>query len=210
MSSAELSRQIYEQLGPLGLESRTNEQSDAETVELVLNQIGRQPRRVLDAGCGYGRIAIPLAKAGFDVVGIDICPAMLDEARFRADQERVTIEWLLGDIGELPFPDQSFDIVLCLWLTFHELLQENEQRTALRAMNRILVPGGLGLLDGPPFHKQGDDEPISGFTSPTDDTDEELAVIGFDHWMQQLGIVEFDQFVDDCPGRPRQFLKWRK
>ncbi len=53
--------------------------------------------RVLDAGCGTGRVAIELAARGFEVVGVDLDPVMLDEARHKAPK----LEWVLGDLAEL-------------------------------------------------------------------------------------------------------------
>jgi SAM-dependent methyltransferase len=55
------------------------------------------PARVLDAGCGTGRVAIELAARGFDVVGVDLDPVMLDAARLKAPK----IEWILGDLAGL-------------------------------------------------------------------------------------------------------------
>jgi len=55
------------------------------------------PARILDAGCGTGRVAIELATRGFDVVGVDLDPVMLDAARLKAPK----IEWILGDLAQL-------------------------------------------------------------------------------------------------------------
>ena len=208
--SSDLSRQIYEDLGPRGLEHRTSPEADQITFDLVLKLIGDEPRRLLDAGCGYGRIAIPLAQRGFDIVGVDISPSMLGEAHYRSGEAEVGIEWILGDIATIPVADESFDVVLCLWLTFHELLQKKEQLRVLREFQRVLKVGGIGLLDGPPFQKQGDDEPISGLVVPNEESEEELAIVGFEPLLEEVGISKFEQFVDDCPGRPRQFLRWWK
>jgi SAM-dependent methyltransferase len=52
---------------------------------------------VLDAGCGTGRVAIELAARGFEVVGVDLDPVMLDEARHKAP----TLEWVHADLAEL-------------------------------------------------------------------------------------------------------------
>jgi 2-polyprenyl-3-methyl-5-hydroxy-6-metoxy-1,4-benzoquinol methylase len=52
---------------------------------------------VLDAGCGTGRLGIELAARGFDIVGVDLDPVMLDEARRKAPR----LEWVLGDLAEL-------------------------------------------------------------------------------------------------------------
>jgi SAM-dependent methyltransferase len=53
------------------------------------------PARVLDAGCGTGRVAIELARHGIEVVGVDVDPAMLDAARTRAPE----LDWRLGDLA---------------------------------------------------------------------------------------------------------------
>src|SRR4029079_5512815 len=60
--------------------------------------------RVLDAGCGTGRVAIELDARGFDVVGVDHDPAMLDEARKKAPDS----EWVLSDLVDLRLK-QQFD-----------------------------------------------------------------------------------------------------
>jgi len=53
------------------------------------------PRRVLDAGCGTGRVAIELARRGSEVLGVDVDPRMLDTARANAP----TLRWVLGDLA---------------------------------------------------------------------------------------------------------------
>jgi 2-polyprenyl-3-methyl-5-hydroxy-6-metoxy-1,4-benzoquinol methylase len=58
---------------------------------------GARKLAVLDAGCGTGRVGIELAARGFDVVGVDLDPMMLDEARLKAPD----LEWVLGDLAEL-------------------------------------------------------------------------------------------------------------
>jgi ubiquinone/menaquinone biosynthesis C-methylase UbiE len=195
-SSAEISRLIYEQLGSSGLAARTTAEWDAETVALVKSFLS-SGQRILDLGCGYGRIAIPLAEAGFEVVGLDISRLMLDEAKDRAEASETPVQWIQADICQIPFPDCSFDVVLCLWLTFHELLEEREQVASLREMCRVLRPGGWALLDGPPYH------------DVSDDTDDRLEV-SFERLLQQVGINLYHLFVDDCPGRPRQFLRFTR
>lgn len=75
---------------------------EASCVEALLREQGdagadAPPMSVLDAGCGTGRVAIELAARGFDVVGVDLDPIMLDEARRKAPD----LEWVLGDLGAL-------------------------------------------------------------------------------------------------------------
>lgn len=69
---------------------------------------------MLDVGCGAGQIAIPAARAGADVTGIDIASNLIEHARGRAEQERLRIRFDEGDAEQLPYPDASFDLVVSL------------------------------------------------------------------------------------------------
>ena len=64
--------------------------------------------RVLDAGCGTGRVAIRLAELGYDVTGVDLDESMLAVARDRGPGLR----WLAGDLATLDLPGERFDLVL--------------------------------------------------------------------------------------------------
>lgn len=65
------------------------------------------PHRVLDAGCGTGRVAIELARHGIEVVGVDVDPAMLDTARERAPE----LDWRLGDLATAEL-GEGYDIAV--------------------------------------------------------------------------------------------------
>ena len=65
------------------------------------------PSSVLDAGCGTGRVAVELARHGIDVVGVDVDPSMITEARRRAPQ----LEWVLADLADLAL-GREFDVVV--------------------------------------------------------------------------------------------------
>jgi SAM-dependent methyltransferase len=65
------------------------------------------PARVLDAGCGTGRIAVRLHELGYDVVGVDVDDAMLGVARADAPH----LDWRQGDLATLDLPER-FDLVL--------------------------------------------------------------------------------------------------
>lgn len=70
--------------------------------------------RVLDVACGSGQAAIPLAKAGAEVTGVDIAPQSLEQARARAKAEGLDIQFDEGDAEMLPYEDASFDLVISL------------------------------------------------------------------------------------------------
>ncbi|MEK4347265.1 class I SAM-dependent methyltransferase [Paenibacillus sp. FSL P4-0184] len=68
--------------------------------------------RILEVGCGTGRTSCYLAAQGHDVVGIDIQPDMISKAKIRAEKENSSIQFLVGDASSLPFPNESFDVIL--------------------------------------------------------------------------------------------------
>jgi SAM-dependent methyltransferase len=80
-----------------------------------LSRIPLQPgMRVLDVATGAGQIAIPAARAGAKVTGIDIASNLIEQARARAQAENLDAHFDEGDAEMLPYPDNSFDLVISL------------------------------------------------------------------------------------------------
>jgi SAM-dependent methyltransferase len=67
--------------------------------------------KALDVGAGDGNVAIPLAKAGAQVTALDPTPELFESGRARAAEAGVEIEWVEGDAMDLPYEDQSFEVV---------------------------------------------------------------------------------------------------
>lgn len=95
--------------------------------------------RILDAGTGTGFFAILLAQAGYSVEGIDLTPAMLEEAGALAAQRGLDIVFREMDAQALSYEDASFDVVISRNLTW--TLPEPEK--AYREWFRVLKPGGV-------------------------------------------------------------------
>ena len=97
------------------------------------------PARVLDAGCGTGRVAIRLAALGYDVVGVDVDASMLHQAR----EEAPGLDWRIGDLAEL-HTGETFDVVLVAGNTI-PLLEPGTLQSAVRHLAAQVRPG-VGLL----------------------------------------------------------------
>ena len=93
---------------------------------------------VLDVACGTGNATIPAALAGATTTGLDITPELFEDARRRATEAGVEIELVEGDAEELPFDDESFDVVLS---TFGCMFAPDHQAAASE-IARVLRPGG--------------------------------------------------------------------
>lgn len=98
--------------------------------------------RVLDVGCGAGQIAIPLARAGVQVIGIDIATNLIAQARARAAAEGVTVQFDKGDAEELAFPDATFDTVISL---IGAMFAPRPGRVAAE-LTRVCRPGGRIIM----------------------------------------------------------------
>lgn len=105
---------------------------------------------VLDLGCGTGRVSIPLARAGFEVVGLDLSPFMLGIARKKLDEEAPSVSarcrFIEGNMAAFDIPDR-FELVIIPFRSFQMLLSAEDQRSCLESVRRHLVPGGRLVVD---------------------------------------------------------------
>jgi len=123
--------------------------SEADGMARTLAAARLEPgMRVLDVACGPGIVACAAALRGGHVTGIDITPAMLDQARERQRALKLdNLEWRLGDASRLPFADGSFDVVLTRY-SFHHM---TDPGAALREMKRVCRKGGrVVVIDATP------------------------------------------------------------
>ncbi len=125
--------------------------------------------RVLDAGCGTGRVAIELAQRGYDVVGVDSDASMLEVARLNAPQ----LEWRLEDLATSDLQD-GFDLVVAAGNVL-VYLAEGTEVEALRRMAQALVPGGLLVSGWRTERAAADGRPA-------------LPVASYDRWVSEVGL----------------------
>ncbi|MDR3750313.1 MAG: methyltransferase domain-containing protein [Terracidiphilus sp.] len=98
---------------------------------------------LLDVACGPGIISCFFAPLAARVTGLDMVPAMLEQARrLQAEKQLPNIEWKLGQSTELPFADETFDCVVTRF-SFHHYM---DPQAALREMRRVCESGGTVLV----------------------------------------------------------------
>jgi len=124
------------------------EAEDAEHLRGRLRECGA--RRVLEPFCGTGRILIPLARDGYELVGMDQAKGMLDRARMKIAQlpaeiqPRITV--IEADVTSGPWPTR-FDVVILGGNCFYELATLEEQEGCIISAARALRPGGWVFID---------------------------------------------------------------
>lgn len=108
--------------------------------------------QVLDVGTGTGVVAVTAARLGARVDGLDLTPALLEQAAENARIAGVNIRWKEGDAENLPYPDASFDVVLS---EFGHMFAPRPE-VAVAEMRRVLKPGGrVAFATWPPEHFVG-------------------------------------------------------
>lgn len=108
---------------------------------------GRAP--ILELGCGTGRVALPVARHGATVIGIDRSASMLARARMRVRRARLgsRVKLIRGDIRHLPFPEKSFDLVMAPYGILQSLLDEKLLAATLKDVRRVLSRDGVFGLE---------------------------------------------------------------
>jgi len=123
----------------------TDERSDAEA-DLAWRLLGLEPgTEVLDLACGHGRLANRLARRGARVTGLDRSALFLEKARADAAALGVEVEYVEGDMRELPWRGR-FDAALN-WFTAFGYHPDDELRAILRGVREALRPGGRFALE---------------------------------------------------------------
>ena len=117
---------------------------DAQRAVALVQRVApwRPGERVLDLACGAGRHAAELERAGADVVGFDLSPAMLHRARTLSAAPLVR-----GDMRALPFGSGSFAVVVNLFTSFGYFRDDAEHQLVVHQIADVLVPGGRLVLD---------------------------------------------------------------
>jgi len=122
--------------GDFGRIAQSYEPGAADFVARLALQPGQH---VLDVACGTGNLAIPAARSGAEVIGIDIAPNLVEQARERASAAGLNIKFEEGDAEALPYESGSFDVVVSM---FGAMFAPRPQLVAEELL-RVTRPGGL-------------------------------------------------------------------
>ena len=221
MQSEEISRSFYAQLGADGLASRTRTDWDQLQADAVASMLPAEAR-VLDVGCGYGRVALRLARAGHEVEGLDLSPNLIEAACRVSEAEGLPVTFTVGSMRRLPYPSAGFDAVICLWSAFHELLEVEGQRETIGEMWRVLRPGGFALIEGPLYEEPSAEDIATGARRGPEHRIAWGLVEGIlnphyahDEWSlrhlcEAEGVSRFEVYERDWGGRERLFLRLDK
>lgn len=141
---------------------------EARLVDRLVREVtGGRPGRVLDAGCGTGRVALELARRGHAVTGVDVDASMLDEARAVSAHEGLEVAWCLGDLLDLAaLAPGELDVVAAPGNVIVYLTPGTEP-AVVRALLQALRPGGLL---------------VAGFA-----TDRHVSADDYDRWCREAG-----------------------
>lgn len=174
--------------------------------------------KVLELGCGTGRILIPTAAAGCSVVGLDLSETMLAKCRGKLAQQPADVQKRVRlvqgsmagfDLGE------SFHLVTAPLRGFQHLLRVEDQLACLRAANRHLVPGGRIIVDmfhvapqatfDPEWQKEREDTPEQEL--PDGRKFRRTGRVAAFHRAEQYNEVEFAFYVTHTDGRSERLAQ---
>ncbi len=123
---------------------------DLDFYREMARQAGAQAR-ILEIGCGSGRVALPLLQAGFRVTGLDNSSAMLNLARQKLAVEPEETQkrgrFIEADMRDFELAGEQFDLIFIALNSFQHLLTQEDQLSFLRAARRHLAPVGLFIVD---------------------------------------------------------------
>ncbi len=221
------SKEFYTELTPEKLAERKKKIHTQKELTYLRKFLDKKDK-ILDLACGYGRFTIPLRENGYNIEGIDITPSLIKKAKEDSKNKNLNIKFRVGDMRNLPYKNNSFDKIICMWSAFIELTNEKDQIKAIKEMKRVLISGGLALIEMPPIvmkkevvndKKFGDKFTLDKDTKilrnvilsnikamPTRRHNKKSLI----NLMNKCRIKKYKIFVDKFGGRERFFLQFRK
>jgi ubiquinone/menaquinone biosynthesis C-methylase UbiE len=117
-----------------------------ESEKVLIDKYFKRRSKILDLACGSGRTALPLYKLGYEVVGVDLTPEMIELAKLAANSENASICYRVGDATSLNFADNDFDGALLSNNGLGSIPGNKDRLKTLHEINRVLKVGGKVIL----------------------------------------------------------------
>jgi len=112
----------------------------------TLRSLRLPPGSMIDLACGTGSLALLMARAGWNVAGIDVSPGMITEAQRKARREHFNVHFFCQDMRSFGI-DGEVDLVTCMFDSLNHLLTREDLRRAFRAVRRSIRAGGFFIFD---------------------------------------------------------------
>jgi len=145
----QIQRNIINEFGSKATRERyvkTARQGFWESEEILIKQYFRLNTSILDIGCGSGRTTIPLFKMGYNVMGVDITPQMIEIAKNEAKSRNINIDYRIGDATSLKFQDNYFDNAIFANNGWSQIPSKEKRQKALNEIYRVLKPTGIYIF----------------------------------------------------------------
>lgn len=117
-----------------------------EDIDFWVGQAKRYGGPVLEVACGTGRVAIPVAKEGFKVTGLDLAESMLEQARVNAEGEGLDIRWVQSDMRDFSL-GACYPLIICPYQSMSRLLLLEDTEKCLVAVRDHLEVGGRFIME---------------------------------------------------------------
>ena len=102
--------------------------------------------RILELCCGTGRLTLPIAKDEYDISGVDYTSSMLEQAKIKASEGGLEVEFIEADIRTLDLPEK-YDLIFIPFNSIHHLYKNEDLFKAFNVVKNHLKEGGFFLLD---------------------------------------------------------------
>lgn len=117
-----------------------------EGVIFYLKQARKYGGPVLELACGTGRISIPIAESGIDIVGLDFSPQMLEQAKRNSKEKNLAIEWIEADMTNFTL-GKKFSLILIPAAALNWVLENNSIENCLTFIKNHLEPNGKFIFN---------------------------------------------------------------
>ena len=118
----------------------------ADYIEEIFEKHNIKPELILDLGCGTGSITSILAKRGYDMIGVDLSPDMLNVARDKATEDGLDVLYLCQDIREFELYG-TVDAIICTLDVLNYITDPKDLKRVFALIKNYLNPGGIFIFD---------------------------------------------------------------